>query len=436
VTVAAQRYSRDLREARREARDAIRDAREAQERIDRAKDEIAEARARAADAARRIETASHILLVSTAGGNPSAAAEAELAAAGRDAEQAAEDERRAQRALERAQDDLQEAKRRHRRAEGDARDAARAAAAAFAQAAAVLPAWMTPPPPPAEAPPEEDKPWWQDALGWTGDQAGGLATGAWDGVKGLGEAGAMAYRASLINAVVDKDSFDRQWDQLGAGASYAWQHPGEFAKQVVNYEDLSHGRVGEWLGGLAPDAALAFGTAGAGTVASRGARVAKEIDKAAEVPDTVRKVGGRTPINGRYAGSAYPLSDDLAAKYPKGVTFRETGFPAFTPHREGHAVMDGLTGSNATDAALANRAVELPETPEGWTWHHVEDGRTMELIPRDLHEAVRHTGGAAVIRHGQVGEIPVVDVPKAWRWGPGVGVGLGSQGAGAMAGGG
>lgn len=35
---------------------------------------------------------------------------------------------------------------------------------------------------------------------------------------------------------------------------------------------------------------------------------------------------------------------------------------------------------------------------DGYTWHHVEDGRTMQLVPRDLHTAVKHTGGVAVIK--------------------------------------
>lgn len=35
----------------------------------------------------------------------------------------------------------------------------------------------------------------------------------------------------------------------------------------------------------------------------------------------------------------------------------------------------------------------------GYTWHHVEDGRTMQLIPQRLHNAVRHTGGCAVIKY-------------------------------------
>ena len=47
---------------------------------------------------------------------------------------------------------------------------------------------------------------------------------------------------------------------------------------------------------------------------------------------------------------------------------------------------------------MANARVGLRCTPKGFTWHHVEDGLTMMLIPTDLHNAVRHTGGAALIR--------------------------------------
>ena len=35
--------------------------------------------------------------------------------------------------------------------------------------------------------------------------------------------------------------------------------------------------------------------------------------------------------------------------------------------------------------------------PPGYTWHHKEDGVTMELIPADVHAAAKHTGGASVV---------------------------------------
>ncbi len=49
---------------------------------------------------------------------------------------------------------------------------------------------------------------------------------------------------------------------------------------------------------------------------------------------------------------------------------------------------------------MANKAVGLSETPSGYVWHHVENGKTMEMIPRILHNSGRHTGGSAVIRNG------------------------------------
>ncbi|MGK8208888.1 HNH endonuclease [Burkholderia cenocepacia] len=36
--------------------------------------------------------------------------------------------------------------------------------------------------------------------------------------------------------------------------------------------------------------------------------------------------------------------------------------------------------------------------PDGYVWHHVENAKTMFLIPQDLHNAVRHTGGVAVLQ--------------------------------------
>ena len=103
----------------------------------------------------------------------------------------------------------------------------------------------------------------------------------------------------------------------------------------------------------------------------------------------IRKVGGRKPINSKYAGKVHP----------SGVRFKDTGFPDFTPYAKAQVEITGLTGNYAKDAAMANKAAGFPRTPDGFVWHHVEDAITMQLIPKDLHDAVRHTGGAAEIRH-------------------------------------
>jgi YD repeat-containing protein len=112
-------------------------------------------------------------------------------------------------------------------------------------------------------------------------------------------------------------------------------------------------------------------------------------------------INGRPPINVSYAGRVYEgpgWTPRLQAKYPAGVPFDKVGYARFEGYAKLRVRAQALTGEYAVDARLANQAVGLTRTPPGYVWHHVEDGRTMILIPQDLHNAVRHTGGAAVIR--------------------------------------
>lgn len=105
---------------------------------------------------------------------------------------------------------------------------------------------------------------------------------------------------------------------------------------------------------------------------------------------TIPTIGGRRPINSRYAGKMHPA----------GVQFTPKGFPDFGSHKIVEVELDGLTGDIKADSKLANKAMGYPKTPKGYVWHHVEDSKTMQLIPKDLHRSVPHTGGAAVIRNG------------------------------------
>jgi hypothetical protein len=79
-----------------------------------------------------------------------------------------------------------------------------------------------------------------------------------------------------------------------------------------------------------------------------------------------------------------------------GISFKN-GFPDFSGVAT-HTVQIEQTGKNAVDFARANKAAGLSKTPEGYTWHHVEDGSTMQLVPSDIHGATGHTGGAALAR--------------------------------------
>jgi len=106
---------------------------------------------------------------------------------------------------------------------------------------------------------------------------------------------------------------------------------------------------------------------------------------------------GKLPRNARYAGFTRQLPGDLANTYPAGVRFNSAGFPDFRPYATRRVELDGLTGGRG-DFARANAASGLRQTPRGMTWHHVEDGRTLLLVPTRLHQAVGHTGGAKIVQ--------------------------------------
>lgn len=136
---------------------------------------------------------------------------------------------------------------------------------------------------------------------------------------------------------------------------------------------------------------VAFGAAG---------KAVKAVVKFAKATKTAQKFtsAGIKIMNKKYANKIFKLTGDLAKKYGKGIKFNKYGFPDFSKFAKHTAKIKGLTGNYYKDAAMANAKVGLKSTPIGYTWHHVEDGVTMILIPTELHKAVSHTGGAALIK--------------------------------------
>jgi len=136
--------------------------------------------------------------------------------------------------------------------------------------------------------------------------------------------------------------------------------------------------------------------------------VARDIRKAEALLEAakVKPLAGRLPVNHKYAGKAVP-ADKLPRGYKtKGLRFTEDGFPDFGPHaiklpNGKPSVKIKLTGRHNTDILLANKAAGFrpAKTPDGFTWHHHQDGTTMQLVPKDLHKSIRHTGGTAHYKH-------------------------------------
>ena len=111
----------------------------------------------------------------------------------------------------------------------------------------------------------------------------------------------------------------------------------------------------------------------------------------------IQKVNGRNPINSKYAGKTYTFKpgSTLQKKYPNGVEFSKSGFPIFTPYSKKTVDIGSLNKNSSTDFAKANKMAGYKETPKGYTWHHVENSTKLQLVPTDLHQSVKHTGGRA-----------------------------------------
>ena len=131
-----------------------------------------------------------------------------------------------------------------------------------------------------------------------------------------------------------------------------------------------------------------------------------------EYENMVDPITGRknTIINKKYAGGIMELNPTesfseaelklIKEKYGD-ILMTKTGSPIFDKYAIGRVVSDYLTGDSAADIALANQLHHgTNKTPVGYTWHHLEDGKTMILIPYDLHHAYKHTGGADLLRNG------------------------------------
>ncbi|HMY18666.1 MAG TPA: HNH endonuclease [Polyangium sp.] len=85
------------------------------------------------------------------------------------------------------------------------------------------------------------------------------------------------------------------------------------------------------------------------------------------------------------------------------VTYDKAGFPDFTRYRHPTVrdVQIEFTGSYPKDFAAADTAAGITaqkRDDEGYTWHHHQDGKTMQLIKKDVHKDFFHTGGMSGAR--------------------------------------
>lgn len=161
-------------------------------------------------------------------------------------------------------------------------------------------------------------------------------------------------------------------------ASAHWQSPSE-EEYPATIESALEGR------------GIAAGKRGGGLPSKKSTPTAQQDIQA------VPKVNGRLPRNSQYAGKVFPVEElpkELQARYPKSVHFTDDGFPDFSPYAI-KAVAVPFSRDRKRDVVAANTAAGYSQTPVGYTWHHHQDGKTLQLVPTDLHRAISHTGGHA-----------------------------------------
>lgn len=114
-----------------------------------------------------------------------------------------------------------------------------------------------------------------------------------------------------------------------------------------------------------------------------------------EKPELEEQLERRTEKNGE-------MYRQLSEECPEGVKFDKDGYPDFSLYKykvlepdQKNEVSVEVTGDRLEDARRANKAAGFEKTPDNHTWHHHQDGYTMQLVRKDVHEAVRHTGGVS-----------------------------------------
>lgn len=124
------------------------------------------------------------------------------------------------------------------------------------------------------------------------------------------------------------------------------------------------------------------------------------------IPDTVQRLpSGKLPQNWRYAGKLYDgprWTEALKKKYPAGVRFTPDAYPDFSPYALKTTKIDPyFDGNHSSDFSKADKAAGIDEAyrqDNALTWHHHQDGTTLQLVPRDIHNAVKHAGGVALAK--------------------------------------
>jgi hypothetical protein len=144
-----------------------------------------------------------------------------------------------------------------------------------------------------------------------------FAQGVGDWGVGLVEAAPMLVRLTPQYGMIDPQGHREQQQQLAAGLSYAWDHPGDTLKAATGWNHVENGEPGRMAGQAAPDVALAILTGG-GSLATRTASTSSKVlnlaDDVADASRVTRRLDDLPPLTPEQQLAARDWRDGLATK--------------------------------------------------------------------------------------------------------------------------
>lgn len=241
-----------------------------------------------------------------------------------------------------------------------------------------------------------------DAVESTAEGLWNLATHPIDAVQDLGHAiahpidtGAAIYdniTDSFAENVIDGDADTR--------ARFAGRAIGELGLGVVGTKGLDKAVKAIKVGENVAEAAEVVGKGSSNAVKPRKPRQPNQKNW--------EKNGGTVKRN-KDGSVTYTNKDGQSVKY-------RNGYPDFSPYAHPTVKAVEIKVSKPTNRKVdfreANKKAELDKNsnppvpasdkpPKGYTWHHHEDGKTIILVDKKIHDQFKHTGGVATVKNGK-----------------------------------
>ena len=187
-----------------------------------------------------------------------------------------------------------------------------------------------------------------------GDHVGDFFGAAWQ--TSVDTASFLFYDFSPIRAALDPDGVQRDSEEFRGGLGAAAQDPLTALDAALNLPALRAGRYGEFLGGLAPDAALGLATAGVGTAAVGAARAGsavRRVERLREQVRVAREAGDMVTIS-RLHRELYAAT--WRARVADGVEFNLVNRRRY-PFNEVQLETPGSVGYRRVDSYVPDEAI-------------------------------------------------------------------------------